>query len=69
MTEKELKTTKDHETTKTNRQADVLDQARLRPHMTSLRPKILSCLIKIRASGLSEATARLLNCRLPVRRS
>ena len=45
-------------------QADVLDQTRLRPHGARLRPKIINTLIKIRASGLREATARLGNYRL-----
>jgi hypothetical protein len=45
-------------------QADVLNQARLQPHGTSLRPKIVNCLIKIASSRSSYSTARLANYRL-----
>ena len=65
-TPNQLETTerKENSTENTNAnskcQADVLNQARLRPLSVSSKPKITNCLIKIASSRLSDATVKQL---------
>jgi hypothetical protein len=59
---------KDHQITKINRQADVLDQARLRPHNTVLRYKhdgrIINLLLNLQSRGKADLTMKFVSNRL-----
>jgi hypothetical protein len=57
-----------HQITKIDRQADVLDQARLRPHTTVLRydceAKIVNLLLNLQSCGKADLTVEFVSDRL-----